>query len=181
MFRLKLHFTMKKTPSHPNSPSESFEKKTRQRVPKNRSKLTIEKKTTKHSQCPPPPPIPPPTCRITAKGRERHTTWLKESLSKGVEVCESRLGRLETDSRTPNFFSAICLIHTYFVWHQKASRKNRKGSNKKAVFKRNNLKRFNDSTINSPSHQVTIFPQQTPPRQVRAPAGVQYIPLNNQL
>lgn len=124
---------LKKTSSGVNVPVETslhYEKNTftsklalrifrEENTPKGTKKQVQTYHRKKNNQAfpvsPPSPHSPPPTCRITAKGRERHTTWLKESLSKGVEVCESRLGRLETDSRTPNFFSAICLIHTYFV------------------------------------------------------------------
>ena len=193
MFRLKLHFASKKNnfTIKTRPPNIFFRRNTPEGYPKNRSKLTIEKKTTKHSQCPPPlPPFHPPTCRITARGGERHTTWLKESL-KGSGGVKS-LGRTEFLEET---VSSIDM--------SKTSKSFRKGS---VIFSSNQKKTASKLQNGSSSQKITgvkiyskknthkttttpvfrwflcsprqIFPShhRCPPRQVKAPAGVKYIP-----
>ena len=98
-------------------PPKLFEKKHSKRYPKNRSKLTIEKKTTKHSQCPPPlPPFAPQHAESLLKAVNATPPGWKNRFQREWRCVKAALeGWKETDSRTPNFFSAICLVHRYFV------------------------------------------------------------------
>ena len=165
MFRLKLHFAMKKNFTIKTRPPYIFfRRNTPEGYPKNRSKLTIEKKTTKHSQCSPPSPhSPPPTCRITARGRERHTTWLKESLkgSGGVWKPPWKAGRKRTHGLPISFQQFVWFIDILLTSkiQEKIQKEARKGSLSR------NKKKGSSIKIHSESHHTQvrgpIFPQQT--------------------
>ena len=140
MFRLKLHFAMKKNFTIKTRPPNLFQKKHSRRVPKKQVQTYHRKKPTKHSQCSPPiPPFHPPTCRITARGGERHTTWLKESL-KGSGGVKS-LGRTEFLEET---VSSIDM--------SKTSKSFRKGS---VIFSSNQKKAASKLQNGSSSQKIT--------------------------
>lgn len=90
-------------------PPNLFEKKHAKAYPKNRSKLTIEKKTTKHSQCPPPSPHSAPQHAESLLEGVNSTPPGWKNRWKGVEVCES-LGR--TEFFFSGFFSSIDMSKT---------------------------------------------------------------------
>ena len=112
-----------------------FQKKQSRRVPKKQVQTYHRKQNNQAFPVSPLPPLAPQHAESLLEGVNATPPGWKNRFQREWRCVKAALeGWKQTDSRTPNFFSAISLIHRYF-WTSKSFRKGNKGSKKRQCLK----------------------------------------------